>query len=315
MPIVAGDEFTTSSLVFCDDALRLVLGGNGANCAYTLAGLGAAVALFSAVGVDELGRLVTERLRDRGVDLQGLVRSEQRATAYTTIISDRAQNRLAFHHPGALAGYSVADIPSDLLAKADVVLAASYPILPQLRPAGFTQILGAAHRRGALTALDIGPAVGEPARLAELTPLLSTVDYFLANQHELAVCTAEQDIAAGAECVLAAGAGCVIVKCGAAGAIAFRPRERLDVPAFAVAVHSTVGAGDSFNAGLLLALQRGEPLAAAIRFGNATAALVIASPAGILGAPTGAQVAALLTSGEPNSGVPATDPNPAQADR
>jgi len=43
MPVVMGDEFTTSSLVFCDEPLQLVLGGNGANCAYVLAGLGASL--------------------------------------------------------------------------------------------------------------------------------------------------------------------------------------------------------------------------------------------------------------------------------
>ena len=100
-----------NSLVFCDETLRMVLGGNGANCAYALAALGAETALCSAVGVDELGRLVTELLQANGVNLTGLVHSADRATAYTTIVADRAQNRLAFHHPGALAGFTLADVP------------------------------------------------------------------------------------------------------------------------------------------------------------------------------------------------------------
>lgn len=121
MPVVMGDEFTTSSLVFCDDALKLVLGGNGANCAYVLAGLGAPTALCSAAGQDELGRLVRGWLTERGLHLAGFVQSAAQATAFTTIVSDRGLNRLAFHHPGALAGFSLDDIPTDLLHAADVV--------------------------------------------------------------------------------------------------------------------------------------------------------------------------------------------------
>ena len=50
MPGDSSDEFTTSNLVFCDEPLKLVLGGNGANCAYVLAGLGApaSVELFQS---------------------------------------------------------------------------------------------------------------------------------------------------------------------------------------------------------------------------------------------------------------------------
>lgn len=290
MPIVRGDEFTTDSLVFCDNPLQLVLGGNGANCAYTLAGLGAAASLCSAVGTDELGRLVHGWLAKQGVDLTGFVHHPTCATAYTAIVSDRQFNRLAFHHPGALAAYTWADIPPQLLARAAVVLASSFTIMPQLRPDGFAQALAIAHDHGALTALDIGPAIGNPTTLAELTPLLGTVDFLIANRHELSVCTGETAVERGAQRLLAAGARCVVIKQGSAGATLFQPGSQVHVPAFEVAVDSTVGAGDAFNAGLLFSRRHGATLEEAVRFGNATAALVISSGRGILGCPTLARV-------------------------
>jgi sugar/nucleoside kinase (ribokinase family) len=290
MPRVMGDEFTTSSLVFCDDALKLILGGNGANCAYVLAGLGAPTALCSAIGQDELGRLVEMWLAEQGVNLAGCVQSTEHATAFTTIVSDRALNRLAFHHPGALAVFGLDDIPTALLQTAEVVLATSYPILPSLRPTGFARLLADAHGRGAITALDIGPAIGRPAQLAELAPLLPDVDYLIANRYELAVCTGVEDEEAGAALLLAAGASCVMVKLGAAGAAVYRAENQVRVPAFPVAVTSTVGAGDAFNAGLLYSLQLGRPLEEAVRYANAVAALVISSRQGILGCPTLDQV-------------------------
>ena len=57
MPRSEGDEFTVDSLVFHDEPLRTSLGGNGANSAYALARLGAAVDLVGGLGEDHLGEL------------------------------------------------------------------------------------------------------------------------------------------------------------------------------------------------------------------------------------------------------------------
>lgn len=130
---------------------------------------------------------------------------------------DNARNRLAFHHPGALAALTYDDLPTNLLAAANVLLVTGYTILPQLRPHGFAQawrpISG-----WVITAVDIGPAIGTVAQLAELTPLLPHIDYLIANRHELAVCTGVEDVEQGATRLLKAGARCVIVKLGKAGA-------------------------------------------------------------------------------------------------
>lgn len=294
MPGGSGDEFTTSNLVFCDEPLKLMLGGNGGNCAYVLAGFGAPTALCSAIGQDELGDLVRRWLGERQVALTGLVRNAHCATAYTTIVMDNALNRLAFHHPGALAALTYDDLPPNLLAAANVLLVTGYTILPQLRPHGFAQVLAAAHQRRVITAVDIGPAIGQPAQLAELTPLLPNIDYLIANRHELAVCAGVEDVEQGATRLLKAGARCVIVKLGKAGAAIRMAGMHTHVPGFHVETRSTVGAGDSFNAGLLYGLQHGWTIETAVRFGNAAAALVVASERGILGSPTLARVEAFL---------------------
>ena len=66
------------------------------------------------------------------------------------------------------------------------------------------------------------------------------------------------------------------------------------MPAFPVAAKISVGAGDSFNVGFLHGVRQGWPLAEALRYGNAVAALVVANPQGILASPTPAQVEAFL---------------------
>ena len=86
----------------------------------------------------------------------------------------------------------------------------------------------------------------------------------------------------------------MLVKRGARGSTLYAAGEnfeagnlrQLDAPAFPVAANFTAGAGDSFNSGFLYAVQQGWSLEEALRFGSAAAALVVASPRGILGAPT-----------------------------
>lgn len=294
MPGGGSDEFTTNNLVFCDNPLQLMLGGNGGNCAYVLAGLGAPTALCSAAGQDALGDYVQNWLAERHVDLTGFVRRSHWATAFTTIVMDKTLNRLAFHHSGALASLTYADLPAHLLRTATSLLVTSYPIMPGLRLAGFAKVLAEAHARGTITAIDIGPAIGQPAHVAELSPMLPSLDYVIANRHELTVCTGVEDIEQAASIFLRAGARCVIVKLGKAGALIRTAGIYTHVPGFTVATHSTVGAGDSFNAGLLYGLQQHWPIETAARFGNAVAALVVSSARGVLDSPTLGRVEAFL---------------------
>ncbi len=299
MPTLRGDEFTVDSLVFCDEPLQMLLGGNGAIAAYALARLGAPVGLGSAIGQDAAGDLLHAWLHDTGVETRGLLRHPTAATSTTTLISDQARNRLAFHHAGASHAYAPADLPVGLLGQTKVLLVAAFTLFRHWRAQGFAQLLAQAKAQGAITALDIGPAIGQPVTLAEIAPSLPQVDYFICNEHELAVCCGVDETPAGSVAgmaqILAAGVGCAVTKRGAEGALV-QPHKQttpIAVPGFQVDAHTTVGAGDSFNAGFLYAIAQGHPPVDAARFGNALAALVVASAQGALGAPTLSAVEAL----------------------
>lgn len=296
LPRSDGDEFTADSLVFCDRPLSMTLGGNGGNSAYALARLGAPVAVCSAIGDDPLGETLGGWLADAGVDTGGLVRSVTHATASTTILVDPAQHRLSFHHPGASWAFRTADVRPGLLERAEVLLAASYPLLKAWRPDGFRQVLASARRRGAITALDVGPAIGEPVTRAELAPLLPDASYLLCNAYELAACMETDDLSEGIARALKAGAGCVVVKRGRRGAVVqcAGQAEALVVPSFDVEARTTVGAGDTFNAGFLLGIRQGWDALRAARFGAAVAALVVSAAQGVLGCPDRDGVQALL---------------------
>lgn len=303
IPVPEGDEFTSDNFTFCSEPLNMVLGGNGANTAYVLAALGGSPSLCSAVGRDPLGTIVEGWLEDAGVQTDALVRSETDATATTTVIADARRNRQSFHHAGATATFTIDDVPEGVFKQADVLFVTGYQLLRGWRPEGMARALREARRAGATTLLDIGPAIDDPPTLEELAPILPTVEYVLANAYELRTCVETDLLDEAAEEVLDAGGQHVIVKHGAEGAVLYRPEgSPKSIPAFEVAVQSTVGAGDSFNAGLIYRLKRNAPLSQAIRFANATAARVVASPDGILGAPDAHSVERLMQN------VPSGDP-------
>ena len=289
MPRSEGDEFTVDSLVFHDEPLRASLGGNGANSAFALARLGAEVKLVGGLGEDHLGDWMASQLEDAGVGMGGVKRYPGMGTATTLILSDREQNRLAFHHEGANIAVDGSSIGSSLVRRPDMLLLTSYSIMPGLRPYGAVELFREARQSGTRTAVDIGPAIGEPARLVELGPLLAYTDYFICNEHELAVCTGGAELDTGMATILKGGAGCVVIKRGAAGAVVLQEEDGkatcagsangpIFVPGFSVEVQTTVGAGDSFNAGYLLAVQEGATAEQAARFANAVAATVVSTP-------------------------------------
>jgi sugar/nucleoside kinase (ribokinase family) len=291
---LSGDGFRSSNLIFTEAPITVSIGGNGGNSAYVLAGLGAPTALYGTVGRDTFGDYLLNVLGQRGVDVGAVIRSPRHATSTSTIIMSDTSNQVVFHHLGSTACADFDANPSDRLASIDALLISGYPLMTQLRGEGFAAALARVRAVGGITALDVGPAIGEPVTLSEITPLLPNVDYLIANTHELEVLIGVEDWQHAAQQVMAAGATRIVVKQGHEGVTAFTPGDQVHVDAFSIAANISVGAGDSFNAGLIYGLQQRWPLPSALRFANAVAALVVSGPRGVLDSPTLTQVEAFL---------------------
>ncbi len=111
--------------------------------------------------------------------------------------------------------------------------------------------------------------------------MLRFVDVFLPNEAEACALAGVQRGAARAAAhhLQKLSGGWIVVKLGARGCLAAGPdRMALEIPAPAVEIVDTTGAGDAFNAGLIHALSDGaewsEALTAATRFASA----IIARP-------------------------------------
>ena len=166
--------------------------------------------------------------------------------------------------PGANLGLRAADVIGDF----GVDLRSSAYLLMQLEcPAELAVGLAALAR-------DAGPrTVLNPAPARPLPPgALATFDIITPNEGELATLAASLGLADAATEVLAGqlvdrGVPDVVVTLGENGALWASAAGIRRFPAYPVSAVDTTGAGDAFNAGLVAALVRGEPMESAIDHG------------------------------------------------
>lgn len=236
-------------------AAGLVLGGSGAITAYGAARLGLRTAFVGRMGDDPAGAFVLDALRAGGVDVSGCVVDPAVPTAMTVILVD-GDDRAILTAPGCLDRLDAADVPAGLIERAAHVHVSSYFLQPLLA-AGLPALLGTARAAGASTSLDTNddPA-GTWRGLDEVLPL---TDVLLPNESEALAITGAGEVCQAVR-ELAAKGTLPVVKRGERGALAFADGELVEVPARPATVVDAVGAGDSFNAGLLAALLRGRPL-------------------------------------------------------
>jgi len=101
----------------------------------------------------------------------------------------------------------------------------------------------------------------EPAYRARLARMIALADIVKLSDEDLTWLEGSTDLDAMAQAVLARGPKLLFVTEGAKGAHGFSVRDRVFAPSRRVTVADTVGAGDTFNAGVLAALDRAGILA------------------------------------------------------
>jgi 5-dehydro-2-deoxygluconokinase len=113
----------------------------------------------------------------------------------------------------------------------------------------------------------------------------------MAERADVVLGTAEEFAALGGELMLRHGQ-VIVEKRGEDGAMLIVNGESVSVPADPATIASTVGAGDSFAAGLIAARLRGADWLSAARFGSACAAVTVSRFGCSEGFPTLAEVTA-----------------------
>jgi ribokinase len=115
---------------------------------------------------------------------------------------------------------------------------------------------------------------------------LRDADMVVPNEAEALALAGREDGLLAAARDLAARGALVVVKRGARGAVAVRADEVIQAPAPAASGPDSVGAGDSFDAGLVWALLDRRPLDEALAIACACGALSLRAAGGVEGQAT-----------------------------
>jgi fructokinase len=229
-------------------------GGAVMNTAIALARLGSASGFLTGLSSDLMGDVLKATLEASKVDLQFCVRSDRPTTlAFVKLVNGSASY---FFYDENTAGrmMTLADMP---VLPASVSAYFTGGIWLAVEPCGAAleaMLLREAKARVAM----IDPNV-RPGFVQDRAAYTARIDRMIAASDIVKLSDEDAEWLYGAvdpQAILAKGVKVVLVTEGAKGATAYTARGKVTVSAPKIVVADTVGAGDTFNAGFLAALDR-----------------------------------------------------------
>ncbi len=224
-------------------------GGSPANVALGLARLGHPVTLLTRLGADPFGEMVTSHLQASGVRVDGDPRPGTRTSlAVATLAAGSATYDFRIE-------WDVGDL-GPLPAMARCLHTGSLATALAPGSGRVVELLERERRQGRATISydpNVRPALlGTPEQARPgIEHVVALSDVVKVSDEDLAWLypgRPDEDIARD---WLGAGPGLVVVTRGAAGVLAVTARVMVEQPAMPIELVDTVGAGDSFTAGLL----------------------------------------------------------------
>lgn len=244
-------------------------GGKGANQAAAAGRLGADVCMIGKVGDDEFGVQMIETLKNSGVDTVGIDIMKDTRTGVACIqVVDSGQNSIVIYQ-GANAGVTEEFIMSkkDLIDKSDIIM-----IQLEIPMSTVVAVVKYAKRKGKVIVFD-------PAPVQKINEeLYSYIDIITPNETEIQTLTglqvlSEEEVITASRSLIDKGVNAVIHKAGKKGAYLVGINKFERFPTYDVKVIDTTAAGDSFNAGLAVALSQGKSIEESIDFANLVASI------------------------------------------
>lgn len=229
-------------------------GGSPANTAVALARLGSPVLMLARISRDENGQLLRRHLRGSGVDLRCVVPTDDPSGLAVVTRDGTGSASYRFALDGAADWQWT---PEELGPLPDGVVALHAGSLALALPPGAAHLeaLLARERPRRTISVDpnlrpglIGPVEDARERMGRW---LGLADVVKASTEDVALLHPGADPLDVARAWAAAGPGLVVLTDGGAGVLAVLGSVVLRVPAVAVRVVDTIGAGDTFSAALL----------------------------------------------------------------
>jgi ribokinase len=270
-------------------------GGSAANTIVGMSRLGLKTGFIGKVAQDEEGKLLTEHLKNEGVDTANVTLEEGRSGVVNGFVDEGGQRAL-YVDTGV----------NDLIEGEEV----NESYLDSLKVLHLTSFVGKFTDKSieaqknllkkisddVCVSLDPGMLYAERG-MGFLEEFLTRTNVVLINEAELNLLTGEQLTGKrgqhtlktchdGSQVLLEYGVSVVAVKCGERGAYVTDGNQSHFKDIFKVQCVDATGAGDAFNAGFLYGLIKGENLEKSCLMGNFVASRCVEKPGATMGLPT-----------------------------
>ncbi len=276
------------------DALLPAVGGSCLNVAIGIARLGAPTGFVGGISTDLFGRMLAEHAEASGVDLRHCMRSS-RPTTLAFVRTVDGEPCYAFYDEGSAARHWIYRPGSLHFADIDALHIGSTTLVGREASAETLRLVEDACGS---TTISFDPncrpdLIGDKSDYSRrMEEFIARADILRLSEEDFAFLYGDADPAAKAAALLGAGTRLFVLSRGALGAQAWHAQAGvIEVAAPHAAIVDTVGAGDSFQAGLLFALWRigrirqsalarltAEELGRAMRFAAACAAITCGRP-------------------------------------
>ncbi len=279
-------------------------GGAPANVAVVASLMGSETAFIGKVGNDSFGEMLIKTLKDKNVDVSGIVKSDDYKTTVAVVsVDERGERSFSFYRKNcADVNLTKNEINFEKVKSADIFHFGSVSLTDEPCFSAVCYAVEYARSNGAIITYDPNyrPLLwaDKAEALAKMRYLLKFVDIIKVSDEELTLLTGEADAEKGAEKLLDQGIRIVVVTLGENGAYYKTHYCSGSVSAYRGRLADTNGAGDTFFGAFLSKVDNIESfvknadglLEAAVDFGCAAAGISVTRSGAIPAMPDKKQV-------------------------
>lgn len=249
------------------------------NAASAIASLGGQAHLVGAIGEDQFGTFLREKMSNRGID-------DRHVSTISDVATSRSANLITPDGDRTITNYrDAALIPNDLMLPAPFPYDAA--LVDTRWPKGALQIMAAASSAGKPAIIDAEAPVAEAAQA------LAQASHVVFSEQGLEDFCGASDAEALQRATKQLGNWCAVTR-GALPVLCHDGQRLTEVPIFPTVAMNTLGAGDVWHGAFTLVLSMGQSEFDAVRWANAAASLKVCHPVQSEAMPTIAEIETLL---------------------
>ena len=274
--------------------VRLQPGGGATNVAIVTARLGLSPRLFASVGDDFCGRFFRDEVAAAGVDASTVSVDPTEPTPFTYVGIGLDGERTFIHTPGSNRTFSLNELDRRAVLECDALVMPDVFALPRIDGQPTVELLALARQRGIRTLLDETYGLGQSRPLFEV--MVREADILAPSFQDLSGMYPGVEARALALHLLQVGARSVVLKMGALGCLVAENGKVQSVATKPITVVDATGAGDAFDAGLIVALLLGETIESAAEAASFVAAKSLQAVGAAAGVPSYSAVREAISS-------------------